>query len=92
MGLFRCRDLLELNSDASIKNQTIFKLNKATESAAKIIELLCRDKNVKIKVTYDNDSLANAKFFGDVTKYQQVFINVLANAARSNPPNSLVDV
>ena len=48
MGLFRCRDLLEVNTGEVIQNQAVFKLFKATESVAKIIELLCRDKNVKI--------------------------------------------
>ena len=69
MGLFRCRDLLEVNSGASVYNQTVFKLHKATESVAKILELLCHEKNIKIAITYQNSTLRNAKFWGDVTKY-----------------------
>ena len=42
MGLFRCRDLLEVNTSANILTQTVFNLKKATESVTKIIELLCR--------------------------------------------------
>ena len=34
----------------------------------------------------------NAKFWGDVTKYQQVLINVISNACRYNPPDSHIDV
>ena len=88
MGLFRCRDLLEVNSGKGVQTQTVFKLNKATESIAKIIELCCREKKIKIKVTYDEPELCNSKFWGDVTKYQQVLINVIANAAKFNPPES----
>lgn len=69
MGLFKCRDLLEVNSGAGILTQTMFKLNKATESIAKIIELLCRERKIKIIVTYQNTELRNSKFYGDVTKY-----------------------
>ena len=46
MGLFRCRDLLEINTGATVKDLSVFKLNRATESVSRIIELLCRDKNI----------------------------------------------
>ena len=92
MGLFRCRDLLEINTGATVKDLSVFKLNRATESVTRIIELLCRDKNIQIKVDYENAELRNAKFWGDVKKYQQVLINVLSNACKFNPPGSKVEV
>ena len=42
MGLFKCRDLQEVNTGAITITQTFFKLKKATESVAKIVELLYR--------------------------------------------------
>ena len=42
LGLFRCRDLLEVNTGASIITQKFFNLKKATESITKVVELLCR--------------------------------------------------
>ena len=92
MGLFRCRDLLEVNTGASIITQTFFNLKKATESVTKIIELLCRQKNIEIFITYEQDGLRNAKFLGDVIKYQQVLLNVLKNACKFNPPGCRVEV
>ena len=71
MGLFRCRDLLEVNTGEVIQNQAVFKLFKATESVAKIIELLCRDKNVKISIDYET-GLRHAKFWGDVPGYPRI--------------------
>ena len=92
MGLFRCRDLLEVNTGASIITQTFFNLKKATESVTKIIELLCRQKNIEIFITYEQDGLRNAKFLGDVIKYQQVLLNVLNNACKFNPPGCRVEI
>ena len=91
MGLFRCRDLLEVNTGASVITSTVFNLKKATESVTKIIELLCREKNIKVFITYE-DGLCNAKFQGDVIKYQQVLLNVLKNACKFNPPNCRVEI
>ena len=42
LGLFRCRDLLEINTGAELKDLSIFKIKKATESITRIIELLYR--------------------------------------------------
>ena len=69
MGLFRCRDLLELNTSVSITQQSDFLLFKATDSIIKIIELQMKPKGLTFRVNFGSPNLGRTKFRGDVIKY-----------------------
>ena len=79
MSLFKCKDLLEINASRATLQQSLtrFRLKRSTEEIKNIIELQSRGKKIKIQVTYENQDLKDAKFLGDATNYQQVFLNVL---------------
>ena len=47
---------------------------------------------MNIKISYESQALKDAKFMGDATNYQQVFLNVLQNAVMYSPVDSTVDV
>lgn len=90
MSLFRCRDLLEMNTGETVVDQSVFILSKPTESIVKLLELQVKEKHVRFSVCYADADLPSMKFRGDVTKYQQVLLNVLHNAAKFSPPYSEV--
>ena len=95
MSLFKCRDLLEINKGSEQKGSsslTQFRLQKTTEEITNIIELQSRGKKIKINVNYTEQSLINAKFLNDQTKYQQVLLNVLSNAVMYSPTGGNVEV
>lgn len=94
MSLFKCKDLLEINASSATLQQSLtrFRLKRSTEEIKNIIELQSRGKKIIIRVTYENQALKDAKFLGDATNYQQVFLNVLQNAVVYSPPESVVEV
>ena len=47
---------------------------------------------MKINVDYSSLELKQSLFHGDVTRYQQVFLNVLSNAVKFGPEDSEVTV
>lgn len=69
-----------------------FSLNKATVEITKIIELQSRGKQINLQVSYASQALKNAKFLGDAIKYQQILINLLANAVKFSPANGKIEV
>lgn len=54
LSVFRCKDLLEINSgaEAAPRALTNFKLHKATDEITKIIKLQKRGKKIDFNVNY----------------------------------------